>query len=170
MYSTISKIIPAQKITVNLVVFNLVVKMHNGRSRNYYKVGFNFRLEMIRLKLAKFRLNIPIGYGPRPFQLCYQKSDHLDGLCRTRNCRPTGLTEDQQGPALSYLRTEDRFVIPKDHSGQLDPPSDHQLSYRSTEKGRSDQFAISSNKDFQVRFVIQNQVQHRNSSTSYVSE
>ena len=61
MYSTISKIIPAQKITVNLVVFNLVVKMHNGRSRNYYKVGFNFRLEMIRLKLAKFRLNIPIG-------------------------------------------------------------------------------------------------------------
>ena len=60
MYSTISKIIPAQKITVNLVVFNLVVKMHNGRSRNYYKVGFNFRLEMIRLKLAKFRLNIPI--------------------------------------------------------------------------------------------------------------
>ena len=121
MYSTISKIIPAQKITVNLVVFNLVVKMHNGRSRNYYKVGFNFRLEMIRLKLAKFRLNIPIGYGPRPFQLCYQKSDHLDGLCRTRNCRPTGLTEDQQGPALSYLRTEDRFVIPKDHSDQLDP-------------------------------------------------
>ena len=61
MYSTISKIIPAQKITVNLVVLNLVVKMHNGRSRNYYKVGFNFRLEMIRLKLAKFRLNIPIG-------------------------------------------------------------------------------------------------------------
>ena len=61
MYSTISKIIPAQKITVNLVVFNLVVKMHNGRSRNYYKVSFNFRLEMIRLKLAKFRLNIPIG-------------------------------------------------------------------------------------------------------------
>ena len=61
MYSTISKIIPAQKITVNLVVFNLVVKMHNGRSRNYYKVGFNFRLEMIRLKLAKFRLNIPIS-------------------------------------------------------------------------------------------------------------
>ena len=60
MYSTISKIIPAQKITVNLVVFNLVVKMHNGRSRNYYKVGFNFRLEIIRLKLAKFRLNIPI--------------------------------------------------------------------------------------------------------------
>ena len=170
MYSTISKIIPAQKITVNLVVFNLVVKMHNGRSRNYYKVGFNFRLEMIRLKLAKFRLNIPIGYGPRPFQLCYQKSDHLDGLCRTRNCRPTGLTEDQQGPALSYLRTEDRFVIQKDHSDELDPPSDHQLSYRSTEKGRSDQFAISTNKDFQVRFVIQNQVQHRNSSTSYVSE
>ena len=170
MYSTISKLIPTQKITVNVVVFNLVVKMHNGRSRNYYKVGFNFRLEMIRLKLAKFRLNIPIGYGPRPFQLCYQKSDHLDGLCRTRNCRPTGLTEDQQGPALSYLRTEDRFVIPKDHSDQLGPPSDHQLSYRSTEKGRSDQFAISSNKDFQVRFVIQNQVQHRNSSTSYVSE
>ena len=61
MYSTISKIIPAQKITVNLVVFNLVVKMHNGRSRNYYKVGFNFRLEIIRLKLAKFRLNIPIS-------------------------------------------------------------------------------------------------------------
>ena len=61
MYSTISKIIPAQKITVNLVVFNLGVKMHNGRSRNYYKVGFNFRLEIIRLKLAKFRLNIPIG-------------------------------------------------------------------------------------------------------------
>ena len=60
MYSTISKIIPAQKITVNLVVLNLVVKMHNGRSRNYYKVGFNFRLEIIRLKLAKFRLNIPI--------------------------------------------------------------------------------------------------------------
>ena len=67
MYSTISKIIPAQKITVNLVVLNLVVKMHNGRSRNYYKVGFNFRLEMIRLKLAKFRLNIPIydSYAPR---------------------------------------------------------------------------------------------------------
>ena len=61
MYSTISKIIPAQKITVNLVVLNLVVKMHNGRSRNYYKVGFNFRLEIIRLKLAKFRLNTPIG-------------------------------------------------------------------------------------------------------------
>ena len=60
MHSTISKIIPAQKITVNLVVFNLVVKMHNVRSRNYYKVGFNFRLEIIRLKLAKFRLNIPI--------------------------------------------------------------------------------------------------------------
>ena len=68
MYSTISKIIPAQKITVNLVVLNLVVKMHNGRSRNYYKVGFNFRLEIIRLKLAKFRLNIPIhsSAGDRP--------------------------------------------------------------------------------------------------------
>jgi hypothetical protein len=35
-YSTISKIIPAQKITANLVVLNLVVKMHNVRSRNYY--------------------------------------------------------------------------------------------------------------------------------------
>ena len=56
MYSTISKIIPAQKITVNLVVFNLVVKMHNGRSRNYYKVGFNFRLEIIRLKLGKVQI------------------------------------------------------------------------------------------------------------------
>ena len=71
MYSTISKIIPAQKITVNLVVFNLVVKMHNGRSRNYYKVGFNFRLEMIRLKLAKFRLNIPIRTSATVAQVSY---------------------------------------------------------------------------------------------------
>jgi hypothetical protein len=54
-YSTISKIIPAQKITANLVVLNLVVKMHNVHSRNYYKVGFNFSLEIIRQKLAKFR-------------------------------------------------------------------------------------------------------------------
>ena len=60
MYSTISKIIPAQKITVNIVVLNLVVKMRNGRSQNYYKIGFNFRLEIIRLKLAKFRLYILI--------------------------------------------------------------------------------------------------------------
>ena len=61
MYSTISKIIPAQKITVNLVALNLVVKMHNVCLQNYYKVGFNFSLEIIRLKLAKFRVNTPIG-------------------------------------------------------------------------------------------------------------
>jgi hypothetical protein len=35
--------------------------MHNVRSRNSYKVGFYFSLEMIRLKLAKFRLNTPIN-------------------------------------------------------------------------------------------------------------
>jgi hypothetical protein len=35
--------------------------MHNVRSRNYYKVGFNFSLEIIRLKVGKFRLNTPIG-------------------------------------------------------------------------------------------------------------
>jgi hypothetical protein len=63
-YSTISKIIPAQKVTANLVVPNLVLKMHNVRSRNYYKVGFNFSLELIRLKLAKFRLNTPLGLTP----------------------------------------------------------------------------------------------------------
>jgi hypothetical protein len=62
--STMSKIIPAQKVTANLVVLNLVVKMHNVRSRNYYKVGFNFSLEIIRMKLAKFRLNTPIGLTP----------------------------------------------------------------------------------------------------------
>jgi hypothetical protein len=49
------------EITANLVVLNLVVKMDNVRSRNYYKVGFNFSLEIIRLKLAKFRLNTQIG-------------------------------------------------------------------------------------------------------------
>jgi hypothetical protein len=32
----IRKIIPAHKITANLVVLNLAVKMHNVRSRNYY--------------------------------------------------------------------------------------------------------------------------------------
>jgi hypothetical protein len=55
---------PAQKITANLVVLNLVVKMHNVCSRNYYKVGFNFSLEIIRLKLAKFRSNTPIHMTP----------------------------------------------------------------------------------------------------------
>ena len=69
MYSTISKIIPAQKITVNLVVFNLVVKMHNGRSRNYYKVGFNFRLEIIRFVEYRFASDAQI--------LC----------CQLRQCR-----------------------------------------------------------------------------------
>jgi hypothetical protein len=62
-------------------------------------------LEIIRLKLAKFRLNTPIGYGPRPFQLCFQKTAHLDELCRTRICRPTSPTGDQQEPAVSYQRT-----------------------------------------------------------------
>jgi hypothetical protein len=59
-YSTISKIVPIQKVTANLVVLNLVVKMHNFCQRNSYKVGFNFSLEMILLKLAKFRLNTQI--------------------------------------------------------------------------------------------------------------
>jgi hypothetical protein len=55
------QIIPAQKITANLVVLNLVLKMQIVRSRNLHNVDFNFSLEMIRLKLAKFRSNIPIG-------------------------------------------------------------------------------------------------------------
>jgi hypothetical protein len=37
-----------------------VVKRHNVRSRNYCKVGFNFSLEMIRLKLGKLRFNTPL--------------------------------------------------------------------------------------------------------------
>jgi hypothetical protein len=105
MYSTISKIIPAQKITVNILVLNLVVKMHNVRSWNYYKVDFNFSLEIIQLKLARFRSNTPIGNWAQAISTVQAGNCQPHRTSTNRYCGPTGPTEDRQGPSISYLRT-----------------------------------------------------------------
>jgi hypothetical protein len=125
----------------NVVMLNLVVKLHNEQPLKLYKVGSHSSLETIQPGVKpSSKSDTTIGYGPRPSQ-----------LCRRHQSTPIGPSRSDIADRPDQKRTN------KDHQyhtggplGHSVTPSDHQRGKYRT-KPRSDRTKLQELQDHRTR-------------------
>lgn len=147
-------------------MLNSVVKLHNRQPLKLYKSGSNSSLETIRPGVKPSSKSVTtIGNWAQANPAVQAGNGQPHRTITNRYCGPTGPTEDQQGPPISYRRTTGPRRDP------IGPPKGQVPDHRKVRSDQLQKLSDHRNKNFlKYVSVILYQVQHRNSSTFYVSE